>query len=79
MLIWERWYALLNKDKKVYFNTDISMNNHMLLLGKLGSGKTVQAQKLMIEIVKQGGTVACVPSENLPKRTTLICPFCANH
>ncbi len=60
MLIWERWYALLNKDKKVYFNTDISMNNHMLLLGKSGSGKTVQAQKLMIEIVKQGGTVVAV-------------------
>ena len=51
---------MLNKDKKVYFNTDISMNNHMLLLGKLGSGKTVQAQKLMIEIVKQGGTVVAV-------------------
>ena len=45
------------KDKVVKYDLDGSMNGHILINGKSGSGKTVQAQKIMLEIVKQGGTV----------------------
>lgn len=39
----------------VYVNENGSMNNHILLVGGTGSGKTVLAQKIMLEIVKDGG------------------------
>lgn len=45
------------KDKVVKYDLDGSMNGHILINGKSGSGKTVQAQKIMLEMVKQGGTV----------------------
>lgn len=44
------------KNKSVYFDTDAALNKHMLLLGKSGSGKTVEAQKILSEIVRNGGT-----------------------
>lgn len=37
-----------------------ALNSHILCLGISGSGKTVEAQKIMTEIVKQGGTVLAI-------------------
>lgn len=45
------------KGKTVCFDTDKAMNCHVLLLGKSGGGKTVEAQKIMSEIVARDGTV----------------------
>ncbi len=41
----------------VCMNTKSSLNCHMLLLGGSGAGKTVEAQRIICEIVKNGGTV----------------------
>lgn len=38
-------------------NADDMMNPHILIVGKSGSGKTVEAQRIMTEIVGSGGTV----------------------
>lgn len=41
----------------VCINFEKVMNNHICLIGKSGSGKTVAGQKLILEIVKSGGTI----------------------
>ncbi len=60
--------------KSVYFDCENALNKHILLLGKSGGGKTVEAQKIMLEIAKNGGTVmaldlhyALAPSQILEK------------
>lgn len=42
---------------KSVFTSEQTENHHIVILGKSGSGKTVMAQKLMLEIVEHGGTV----------------------
>ena len=39
-----------------------SVNSHIALIGASGSGKSVQAQKIICEIVKAGGTVLVIDS-----------------
>jgi len=41
----------------VYFDTGRAPNRHILVTGKTGSGKSVEAQKIILETAKQGGTV----------------------
>lgn len=41
----------------VKINTEDILNPHILIMGKSGSGKTVEAQRIMTEIVGSGGTV----------------------
>lgn len=43
--------------KEVYFERHRSLNGHLLLIGKSGSGKSVAAESLCLEIVKNGGTI----------------------
>ena len=45
------------KNRGVAFDCENALNKHLLILGKSGGGKTVEAQKIMPEIVKEGGTV----------------------
>lgn len=45
------------KNRGVAFDCENALNKHLLILGKSGGGKTVEAQKIMTEIVKEGGTV----------------------
>lgn len=44
-------------EKPVCIDTRKTMNQHILFLGESGTGKTVEGQKIICEIVKQGGTV----------------------
>lgn len=46
-----------HKNRVGSFDCENALNKHLLILGKSGSGKTVEAQKIMAEIVKSGGTV----------------------
>ncbi len=46
-----------HKNRGVVFDTCHSVNNHILLLGKSGSGKSVQAQKIILELSRQKKTV----------------------
>ena len=41
----------------VILQPEDAINSHLLCLGASGCGKTVEAQRIMTEIVKQGGTV----------------------
>ena len=43
--------------KKVMFDCGKAMNKHMALLGKSGCGKSTKVRGLMLDIVRQGGTV----------------------
>ena len=45
------------KKQEVAFDRDRSMNCHILLLGESGCGKSTMAQKMMLKIVEEGGTV----------------------
>ena len=45
------------KNREVAFDCENALNNHLLILGKSGGGKTVEAQKVMTGIVREGGTV----------------------
>lgn len=45
------------RERSVRYDLSNAMNGHIFINGKSGSGKTVQAQKIMLEIVRQGGTV----------------------
>lgn len=48
------------KSRLAAFDCENALNQHLLILGKSGGGKTVQAQKIMVEIVKNGGTVLAI-------------------
>lgn len=53
----------LGKDDRgcnVVLQPERAINSHVLCLGASGSGKTVEAQKIMTEIVKQGDTVLAI-------------------
>lgn len=45
------------KNREAAFDCENALNRHLLILGKSGGGKTVEAQKVMTGIVKEGGTV----------------------
>ncbi|GEM_PF-2720666 len=45
------------RNNSVYFNSKGSFNEHILIFGKSGTGKTVLAEKLLLEIIKDGGTI----------------------
>ncbi len=44
----------------VILHSEDTINSHLLCLGASGCGKTVEAQRIMSEIVKQGGTVLAI-------------------
>lgn len=46
----------------VYWDLKKSANSHVALIGSSGSGKSVQAQRIICEIVKAGGTVLVIDS-----------------
>lgn len=46
----------------VYWDLNNSVNSHVALIGTSGSGKSVQAQKIICEIIKAGGTVLVIDS-----------------
>jgi len=46
----------------VYWDLKHSVNSHVALIGASGSGKSVQAQRIICEIVKAGGTVLVIDS-----------------
>lgn len=46
----------------VYWDLKRSVNSHVALIGASGSGKSVQAQRIICEIVKAGGTVLVIDS-----------------
>lgn len=46
----------------VIWNMENSANSHVALIGGSGSGKSVQAQRIICEIVKTGGTVLVIDS-----------------
>lgn len=46
-----------HNSKTVCFDTKTAMNQHILLLGKSGSGKSVEAQKIILELSRQKKTV----------------------
>lgn len=48
------------RNSSVYFNSEGSFNEHILILGKSGTGKTVLAEKLFLEIIKDGGTIIAI-------------------
>lgn len=52
----------LGKSNKfpVYWDLKNSLNSHVALIGASGSGKSVQAQRIICEIVKAGGTVLVI-------------------
>ena len=45
------------RGSNVYFDTDNSPNKHMLILGQTGMGKSVFAQKVLLQVINLGGTV----------------------
>ena len=55
----------MHKDKEVIFDKNLANNSHMVLLGATGSGKTTEMIRLMIEIVKNGGTVLAFDTNNI--------------
>lgn len=44
-------------NKDVSFDTASALNQHILILGKPGGGKSVEAQKIILELAKKGKTV----------------------
>ena len=46
----------------VYWDLRSSVNSHVALIGGSGGGKSVQAQRIICEIVKAGGTVLVIDS-----------------
>lgn len=46
----------------VFWNLRSSVNSHVALIGGSGGGKSVQAQRIICEIVKEGGTVLVIDS-----------------
>ncbi|MFT4105520.1 MAG: ATP-binding protein [Lacrimispora sp.] len=48
------------RNKGVYFNSENSFNDHTLILGKSGAGKTVFAEKMLLQIIKEGGTIVAI-------------------
>ena len=45
------------KNKEVFYGLDSALNKHLAMVGKTGAGKSVQMQKMQIELAKQGKTV----------------------
>lgn len=45
------------RNSRLCFDTLSASNKHMILLGKPGSGKSVQTQKIMLELCRQKKTV----------------------
>ena len=43
----------------VYWDTQSSLNKHVLLLGQSGCGKSVEAQKIITQLAENGSTVLC--------------------
>lgn len=48
----------------VFWDLKSSVNSHVALIGGSGGGKSVQAQKIICEIVKAGGTVLVIDSHS---------------
>ena len=48
------------RNSSVYFNSEGSFNEHILIFGKSGTGKTVLAERLFLEIIKSGGTIIAI-------------------
>ena len=48
------------RNSSVYFNSEGSFNEHILIFGKSGTGKTVLAERLFLEIIKSGGTIMAI-------------------
>ena len=51
--------------KKVCFDVETAVNQHVLLLGKTGSGKSVEAQKIILELAKQGKTIVILDAHSV--------------
>lgn len=51
-----------NGSYPIYWDLKRSVNSHVALIGASGSGKSVQAQRIICEIVKAGGTVLVIDS-----------------
>lgn len=49
-----------HKAQNVHFDENESMNKNIFLVGMPGVGKSVEAQKIMLEIIRQGGTVVAL-------------------
>jgi len=50
-------YLGKNNRLNVYFNLEATLNKHIIIFGKTGSGKSVQAQNIVLDIARNGGTV----------------------
>lgn len=46
-----------NQGKDVFYDPSRAQNGHMLLLGKSGTGKTTESEKIMLSLVQEGATV----------------------
>lgn len=65
-------------EQDVYFQTDTAFNCHISLIGKSGSGKTAEAQKIMIEIAEQGGTVIALDLHQTLAPDKIFAPYRAD-
>lgn len=63
---------------KVCFDILSAPNLHMALLGKSGSGKSVEAQRLLIELVKQGQTVVAFDMHSVLSDDQIFAAFKAD-
>lgn len=60
------------RDKRVCFDTERALNQHMLLLGKSGSGKSVQAQKIITELCCQGKMVVIFDMHSIASKEQIF-------
>lgn len=65
----------IHADEEVYWDSDLSPNKHILLMGESGGGKTITAQNVMLEIVKQGGTVLAFNSHGVLNDDQILADF----
>ena len=50
-------YLGQNNNLDTYFDLEAASNKHIIIFGATGSGKSVQAQNIILDIARNGGTV----------------------